>query len=83
MIDEAITIQMLTALRSDLEAKKRVALAEMMVYLRNPVGVGEHSNFIAELDGLLSTISEASDKIETLDRHFQIGSPDAPPQQPE
>ncbi len=75
MIDEAITIQMISALRADLEAKKRVALAEMMIYLRNPVGVGEHSSVIAELDGLLTTLSEATDKLETLDTHFRVESP--------
>jgi len=72
MIDEAITIQMLAALRSRLEGEKKAAMAEMMIYLRNPTGVGEHSNLIDDLDKMLSKLANANDKLEALTKHFQI-----------
>ena len=44
--------------------------SELQVYLDNPVGIGEHSNLIETMDGLVGKIAEAEDKLIVLETHF-------------
>ena len=46
------------------------ARANIQVYLTNPVGIGEHPDIIAAIDGELIKIAEAEDKLLALDKHF-------------
>lgn len=46
------------------------ARANVIVYLTNPVGIGEHPDIIAAIDGELIKIAEAEDKLLALDKHF-------------
>ena len=42
----------------------------MLIYFRNPVGIGEHPQHLEEMDEMLAKITEANDKLESLMREF-------------
>ncbi len=44
--------------------------SELQVYLDNPVGIGEHSNLVETMDGLIGKIADAEDKLIVLEAHF-------------
>tara|TARA_B110001454_G_scaffold134381_1_gene125104 strand:+ start:8099 stop:8305 length:207 start_codon:yes stop_codon:yes gene_type:complete len=46
------------------------AKANVIVYLNNPVGIGEHPDIIAAIDVQMVKIAEAEDKLMVLDKHF-------------
>ena len=75
MIDEKITIQMLTALRARLEAQRASLMAEMSILLRNPTGVADHSSIIDDLEALLGRMAETTQKLSTLDTYFVVSPP--------
>ena len=66
---------MIKALRKKYEADIEEAKATAEVYLQRPVGIGEHPQFIEELDKLVSKIAEADDKIKTINNHFDDDIP--------
>ncbi len=76
MVEDRITIQMVGALRARYEAQRQSALAELMVYLRNPAGVGEHSSVIDACSDLISKIADADGALETIDKHFIMSGPE-------
>ena len=57
---------MLDALRKKYEAQIADAYASALVYLNSSVGIGEHPQFIDELDKLVNKISSADENIQTL-----------------
>ena len=66
---------MIKALRKKYEAVIEEAKATAEVYLQRPVGIGEHPQFIEELDKLLNTIAEAEDKITVINNRFEDDIP--------
>ena len=42
----------------------------LMIYLQNPVGIGEHPQHLEEMDILVSKMTDAHDKLENLEREF-------------
>ena len=46
------------------------ATAKAIVYLDHPVAIGEHPQFIEELDKLINVISTAEENIKTIHKHF-------------
>ena len=66
---------MIKALRKKYEADIEEAKVTAEVYLQRPVGIGEHPQFIEELDKLLSKIAEADDKIKIINSHFDDDIP--------
>jgi len=40
------------------------------VYLKNPAGIGEHSDIMEAIEGELSQMAEYDDKLEMLDKYF-------------
>ena len=66
---------MIKALRKKYEADIEEAKVTAEVYLQRPVGIGEHPQFIEELDKLISKIAEADDKIKTINNHFDDDIP--------
>ena len=46
-------------------------VATALVYLKNPVGIGEHPQFIAELDKAILKISNAEENLRTILKHFE------------
>jgi 3-phosphoglycerate kinase len=66
---------MIKALRKKYEAIIEEAKATAEVYLHRPVGIGEHPQFIEELDKLMSKIAEAEDKLTVVNKRFDEDIP--------
>jgi len=65
-----IKLLMLDALRKKYEAQIADAYASALVYLNSAVGIGEHPQFVDELDKLINKISSAEENIQTLNKYF-------------
>lgn len=57
---------LLEALRARYEAEIAEADATIKIYLNNSVGIGEHPQFIDELDKQVTRIADAEEKIKVL-----------------
>ena len=66
---------MIKALRKKYEAVIEEAKATAEVYLHRPVGIGEHPQFIEELDKLINIIAEAEDKLTVINNRFDNDIP--------
>ena len=62
---------LLEALCKKLEGEIEVAKANVIVYQRNSVGIGEHPDIVEAIETQVSKIAEAEDKLETIKRHFK------------
>ena len=60
----------LKALEDKYNAQISEADATLKIYLKNPVGIGEHPQHIEECDKLIQKIAEAEDKLQVL-KEFQ------------
>ncbi len=58
------------ALTKKYEADISVAKATISVYMDKSVGIGEHPQFIHEIDKQLELIASAEEKLETLKKHY-------------
>ena len=50
------------------------AKAVIHTYLMNPVGIGEHSNLLDEVDKWVGVLAEAEERLQTLRNNFGEGS---------
>ena len=57
-----------SALRARYEADIAEADVTINIYLKHPVGIGEHPQHLDEIDKLLDKIKEAEEKISLKDR---------------
>jgi hypothetical protein len=62
--------QMIIALRKHAEAHIEKHRMNVEVYLTNPVGVGEHSDFMDTIEKELNLMAEYMDQIEVIDQYF-------------
>ena len=44
--------------------------ANVEVYLTNPVGIGEHPDIMAAIDGEINAVAQAHEKIEVINHYF-------------
>ena len=44
--------------------------ATLMVYMENPVGIGEHPQHLEEMDNFVEKLANASDKLVTLKEFY-------------
>jgi hypothetical protein len=56
------------------EAEMAEAEAELLIYLSNPVGIGEHPQHIEEMDKFVEKLANAKDKLETLQMMVKINN---------
>ena len=61
---------MINALRKKYEAEIEAAKANIDVYIKNPVGIGEHPDLVAAVDSEMVKLADAEDKLETLNKHY-------------
>ena len=47
------------------------ANANLQVYLSNPMGIGEHSEIMVEVDKQVEKIANAEEKLDTLNKYFE------------
>ena len=59
---------MLEALKKRYEAQVAEGIATIDIYLKHPVGIGEHPQHLDEIDKLLGKIKEAEEKISIIER---------------
>jgi len=71
----SIRESMIKALRKKYEADVEEAKATAEIYLERPAGIGEHPQFIQELDKLMSKIAEAEDKLTIVNQRFDLDMP--------
>jgi len=62
--------KLIQAALSNYEAQRDEALAILEIYMTNPVGIGEHSNLLAEVLKWTQKLTEAEENISTLKTHF-------------
>ena len=58
------------ALRKKYEYEIMAAKANIDVYLRNSVGIGEHPDIVAAVDTELKRLADAEDKLNTLNNNY-------------
>ena len=52
------------------EADISAAVATLIIYFDNPVGIGEHPQHLDEIDKLIGQIASAEDNLKALNKHF-------------
>jgi len=62
------------ALRKKYEYEIIAAKANIDVYLRNSVGIGEHPDIVAAVDTELEKLADAEDKLNTLNNNYSKDS---------
>ena len=69
----------MSALKKKYEAEIASAKATAEVYLERPVAIGEHPQFLEELDKVLNQISAAEENLKTLSKYFdKVNDDDIP-----
>ena len=58
------------ALRKRYEADISVAKVTIEIYLNKSVGIGEHPQFVDEIDKQVEILCNAEEKLETLTKHY-------------
>lgn len=53
------------------ESEIAEAEATLMVYMENPVGIGEHPQHLEEMDKFVEKLSNASDKLQNLKEFYK------------
>ena len=61
---------LLDAVRKHAEGHIAKHKANVQVYLKNPAGIGEHSDIIEAIEGELEMIAKYQDQIDVIDKHF-------------
>ena len=61
---------MIEALRERYRAKIKEAHAVIKIYLKNPVGIGDHPDFLSVIDSQLAKAAEADDKLVALEEYL-------------
>jgi ABC-type amino acid transport substrate-binding protein len=61
-------MEMLEALKKRYEAQIAEGIATVDIYLKHPVGIGEHPQHLDEIDKQLDKIKEAEEKITLIER---------------
>ena len=64
------TKMIIDALRKKYEAEIEAAKANIDVYIKNPVGIGEHPDLVAAMDTEMTKLADASDKLATLNSFY-------------
>mgnify|MGYP001569482907 CR=1 FL=1 len=61
---------MLNAIKLHNEGKIALHKANIAVYLKNPAGLGEHSDIAEAVESELVKIADAQDVIDMIEKHF-------------
>ena len=62
--------QLVKAARMHAEGELERAKTNIMVYMNQSVGIGEHSDIVEAIQEELDKMAEAEDRIEMLKKHF-------------
>ena len=65
----SMSAQLVKAARMHAEGELERAKTNIMVYMNQSVGIGEHADIVEAVQQELDTMAAASDRIEMLDRY--------------
>ena len=60
----------ITAIYNQWAGKREQAIADLTVYLENPVAVGEHPDIGEEIKGKIKEIDKYDSLVDTISKHF-------------
>ena len=63
--------QLIKALLAHAQGDIQKHVANVEVYLTNPVGIGEHSNIVEAIEQELDMIAKYQDQIEMINKYFK------------
>jgi hypothetical protein len=63
--------QILEALKADAIGNIEKARLNIEIYLKNPVGIGEHPDVLAAIQDQIDIIAHEEERIEVLEKHFE------------
>ena len=63
--------QLIKALLEHAQGDIQKHVANVEVYLNNPVGIGEHSNIIEAMEEELNMIAKYQDQIDVINKYFK------------
>ena len=66
----SMSAQLTKAARMHAEGELERAKTNIMVYMNQSVGIGEHADIVEAIQNELDTMAAASDRIEMLDKYF-------------
>ena len=69
-VEKVSEYNMIRALMMQYQAEVERAKSNIMVYLNNPVGIGEHPDLAGAVDSQIEIIAHAEDKIEVLKKYY-------------
>ena len=62
---------LLDAVRKHAEGHIAKHKANVLVYLNNPAGIGEHPDVVQAIETQIEAIANAEEKIETIHKHYR------------
>jgi len=62
--------EILKALKVDAHGNIEKARLNVEIYLKNPVGIGEHPDVLAAIQDQLDIIAHEEERIEVIKKHF-------------
>ena len=65
-------MSLLEAIKKHNEGKIALHKANITIYLKNPAGIGEHSDIAETVESELTKIAESQDIIDMIDKHFSV-----------
>ena len=71
-VTKTVGREILVALRKRYEADIATALANIEVYNTNPTGIGDHPDIVAAVDGEVTKLAEAADKLNVLIEFYKV-----------
>ena len=66
----SFSAQLLKAARMHSEGELERAKTNIMVYMRNAAGIGEHSDIVEAIQKELSIMGKAYERLEMIDKYF-------------
>jgi hypothetical protein len=63
--------KMIEALTLKYESEQAEAEVTLLIYFNNPVGIGEHPQHLEEMDKYIEKMTNAKDKLETLNEFIK------------
>ena len=63
--------QLIKALLAHAQGDIQKHVANVEVYLNNPVGIGEHSNVVEAMEEELNMIAKYQDQIDVINKYFK------------
>jgi len=65
--------QILEALKADAVGNIEKARLNIEIYLKNPVGIGEHPDVLAAIQDQIDIIAHEEERVEVLEKYFYNG----------